>query len=144
MCPHCGSSSCFLLHPTDGQTRRTRTGGRSSRRVWKCRSCRRQFSALTATALHGTRVPLTVWVAVAAGWADTGVVPSPVELMRRHRVSRDTARRMSRLVRAASPIGAAGLAVLLTLDAASATELRDASAVRRAPRPQAGPSADYR
>jgi hypothetical protein len=94
--------------------------------------------------LHGTRVSLPIWVAVAAWWAESGAAPNPVELMRRYAVSRDTARRISRLLTAARRTGPAGLATLLALTGPEAVHLRDASAVRRSPRPLAGPSADYR
>jgi transposase-like protein len=144
VCPHCGLAECSLLNPADGRTRRTRTGARSARRVWKCGSCRRQFSALTGTALHGTRVRLPVWVAIATEWADTGAAPTPVELMRRYEVSRDTARRIARLLTAASQNGPPGIGTLLALNGPEALQVRDASAVRRSPRPQAGPTADYR
>jgi transposase-like protein len=34
----------------------------SERRVWRCHGCRKQFSVLTGTPLHGTKVPVRVWV----------------------------------------------------------------------------------
>jgi len=57
VCPHCGSidKHYYLTPREDGRTRKTRTGSRSERRVWKCRECGRQFSVLTGTMMHGTR-----------------------------------------------------------------------------------------
>ncbi len=36
----------------------------SQRRVWRCLSCRRQFSVLTGTIMHGTKIPVRTWVLV--------------------------------------------------------------------------------
>jgi len=68
-CPHCGSSDRppLFLKPQDGSTgRKTRTGSISQRRVWKCRDsgCRKQFSVLTNTPMHGTKIPVRTWVLV--------------------------------------------------------------------------------
>lgn len=57
-------SQALLPNPKDGSTRRTRTGSKSERRVWKCADCRKQFSALTGTIFHGTKVPVRTWIFV--------------------------------------------------------------------------------
>lgn len=64
VCPHCGSFSVGYLAPKNGSTRLTRTGADSARRVWQCREreCRRQFSVLTGTVLHGSKIPVRTWV----------------------------------------------------------------------------------
>lgn len=54
-CPHCGHNDARYIAPTNGVSRATRTGAQSQRRVWRCRACRRQFSVLTGTVMHGTR-----------------------------------------------------------------------------------------
>jgi transposase-like protein len=65
VCPHCGSvDKHYFLKPANGRSRKTRTGANSERRVWKCGACRKQFSVLTATIFHGTKVPLRVWLLV--------------------------------------------------------------------------------
>lgn len=65
VCPHCGSArKHYFLNPENGSTRRTRTGSRSQRRVWKCADCRKQFSVLTGTIFHGTKIPVRTWVFV--------------------------------------------------------------------------------
>lgn len=66
VCPHCLClGGHYFLKPKDGtETRRTRTGSRSERRVWKCRECRKQFSVLTGTIFHGTKIPLRKWIFV--------------------------------------------------------------------------------
>jgi len=66
VCPHCGAvDGHYYLKPRDGSTsRKTRTGAASQRRVWKCRSCRKQFSVLTGTIFHGSKVALRTWLFV--------------------------------------------------------------------------------
>jgi hypothetical protein len=48
----------------NGKSRATRTGSQSQRRVWKCGSCRKQFSVLTDTIMHGTKIAVRTWVLV--------------------------------------------------------------------------------
>lgn len=65
ICPHCGSvRKPYFLTPANGTSRKTRTGSVSERRVWKCADCRKQFSVLTGTIFHGTRIPVRKWVFV--------------------------------------------------------------------------------
>src|SRR5437899_11047804 len=64
VCPHCGVTEATYMEPANGVSRKTRTGAASQRRVWQCRTCRKQFSVLTGTVFHGTRVALRVWVLV--------------------------------------------------------------------------------
>ncbi|MGD0083943.1 MAG: IS1595 family transposase [Acidimicrobiales bacterium] len=67
-CPHCGTfnQATFLKPRKDeaGKARATRTGAMSQRRVWKCRHCLKQFSVLTGTIFHGSKVPVRIWVLV--------------------------------------------------------------------------------
>lgn len=65
VCPHCGSlAEHYFLKPANGTSRATRTGNRSHRRVWKCKDCRKQFSVLTGTIFHGTKIPVRTWIFV--------------------------------------------------------------------------------
>ena len=65
ICPHCGSvGEHYFLNPANGRSRKTRTGAASERRVWKCRDCREQFSVLTGTIFHGTKIPVRTWLFV--------------------------------------------------------------------------------
>lgn len=65
VCPHCGSVELhYFLKPRDGAARKTRTGAPTERRVWKCKTCRKQFSVITGTVFHGTKVPLHTWLMV--------------------------------------------------------------------------------
>ena len=63
-CPQCGAvGRCYYLAPKDGSTgRKTRTGSNSQRRVWKCGHCRKQFSVLTGTIFHGTKISIRTWL----------------------------------------------------------------------------------
>lgn len=66
VCPHCGNMDkhYFLTPKTGTNARKTRTGSMSERRLWKCAACRKQFSVLTGTVFHGTKVPLHTWLMV--------------------------------------------------------------------------------
>ena len=64
VCPHCGAADPYFLTPKNGTDRKTRTGSESQRRVWKCRACRKQFSVLTGTIFHGTKIPVRTWCMV--------------------------------------------------------------------------------
>jgi len=62
VCPHCGSvGEHYFLTPKNGSSRKTRTGAASERRVWKCSDCRKQFSVLTGTIFHGSKIPVRTW-----------------------------------------------------------------------------------
>src|SRR3954452_12747183 len=65
VCPHCGSvRKPYFLTPKNGESRKTRTGADSQRRVWKCAECRKQFSVLTGTIFHGSKIPVRIWIFV--------------------------------------------------------------------------------
>lgn len=65
VCPHCGViGDHYFLKPENGFSRATTRGAYSERRVWKCRDCRKQFSATTGTVFHGSKVPLRTWLFV--------------------------------------------------------------------------------
>ena len=63
-CPHCASTRAYFLNPANGVSRKTRTGAASERRVWKCAECRKQFSALTGTIFHGSKISVRIWLFV--------------------------------------------------------------------------------
>ncbi|MDQ1706490.1 MAG: hypothetical protein QOF18_2856, partial [Frankiaceae bacterium] len=64
-CPHCGViGGHYFLKPANGSTRKTRTGSVSERRVWKCGTCRKQFSVLTGTIFHGSKISVRTWCLV--------------------------------------------------------------------------------
>src|SRR3989475_11676721 len=53
-CPRCGDTDVYQV--TDRQT-----GERSTRFLWDCRGCRRQFTVRIGTILEDSRVPLRHW-----------------------------------------------------------------------------------
>lgn len=63
-CAHCDSTNVYLIGCANGVSRATRTGTMSERRVWKCRTCKRQFSVLTGAIMHGTKMPVRNWLLV--------------------------------------------------------------------------------
>lgn len=65
VCPHCQCQGVHIyIRPLNGTDRKTRTGSNSQRRVWKCRACRKQFSVLTGTIFHGSKIPVRTWIFV--------------------------------------------------------------------------------
>jgi transposase-like protein len=65
ICPHCGViGDHYYLKPANGYSRVTTRGTYSERRVWKCKDCRKQFSATTGTVFHGSKVPIRTWLFV--------------------------------------------------------------------------------
>lgn len=62
VCPRCGSDDVLYLQPRSDAPRTTRAGTKTYRRVWKCRSCKRQFSVLIGTIFEGTKIPLRKWL----------------------------------------------------------------------------------
>ena len=66
VCPHCGSvRQPYFLKPRNGGRKTTR-GKVSERRLWKCseKGCRKQFSVLTGTIMHGSHIPVRTWIFV--------------------------------------------------------------------------------
>lgn len=64
VCPHCGSiNDHYFIKPRNG-VRKTNRGTPTQRRLWKCKDCRKPFSVLTGTVMHGTHIPIRTWVFV--------------------------------------------------------------------------------
>ena len=79
VCAHCDSDEVSYLNPANGVSRKTRTGAASQRRVWQCRSCRKQFSVLTGTVMHGTKITVRKWVFVSSRWCRTRMALPPAK-----------------------------------------------------------------
>jgi transposase-like protein len=91
-CPHCGVVGPHAyLRPANGISRTTNRGRQSERRVWKCRACKRQFSVITGTVMHGTHVPIRTWILVAFEIASTHRELSDREVERRYGLSAKSA-----------------------------------------------------
>jgi transposase-like protein len=101
-CPHCGSvRTPYFLNPENGHSRKTRTGTKSQRRVWKCADCRKQFSVLTGTIFHGTKIPLRTWVLVIFEMAASRNGISAREIERKYGLTPKTAWYMLHRIREA-------------------------------------------
>lgn len=62
VCPHCANADKhYFLDPQSGY-RETSTGKCTYRRVWKCASCRKQFSVLVGSVFHGSKIPVSKWL----------------------------------------------------------------------------------
>ncbi len=96
VCPHCEHDKAYFLTPKGG-TRGTgmpKADGKrtqSVRRVWKCAKCRKQFSVLTNTIFHGTKVPLRTWLMVMVQMSSAKNGISAREIERMHGVTPETA-----------------------------------------------------
>jgi transposase-like protein len=92
ICPHCASEAEHrFLAPENGSSRRTRTGTLSQRRVWKCRDCKRQFSVITNTPFHGSKVPLRTWLFVLFEMCANKNGIAAREIARKYRLTNKTA-----------------------------------------------------
>ena len=96
VCAHCGHDKAYFLNPKNG-TRGTgvkKADGKrtqSVRRVWKCAKCRKQFSVLTGTIFHGTKVSLRTWLMVMVQMTSAKNGISAREVERMHGVTPETA-----------------------------------------------------
>ncbi len=64
VCPQSDGIGATYIRPLNGISRKTRTGAASQRRVWRCFSCNKQFSVITGTVFHGSKVALRLWILV--------------------------------------------------------------------------------
>jgi len=101
VCPHCGYKGANYIRPLNGKTRRTRTGAQSARRLWQCQSCRKQFSAMTGTIFHGSKVPLRTWLFVIFEMASSKNGMAAREIERKYGVAPKTAWFMAHRLREA-------------------------------------------
>jgi transposase-like protein len=114
VCPHCGSiNDHYFLAPKSAVGRKTRTGAISQRRVWKCREkgCRKQFSVMTGTIFHGSKVPLRIWLFVVFEMAANKNGLAAREVERKYGVSPKTAWFMTHRIREAMKVRAPGMLV---------------------------------
>jgi transposase-like protein len=92
VCPLCGSAGPhYFLKPANGVSRKTRTGKPSQRRVWKCRDCRKQFSVLTGTIFHRSKIPVRTWLLVVFEMCSSKNGVSAREVERKYELTAQTA-----------------------------------------------------
>lgn len=104
VCPECGTADgkFYFLAPKDGSTgRATRTGANTQRRVWKCGSCRKQFSVLTDTIFHGTKIAIRTWFFVLFEVAASKNSVSAWEISRKYSITNESAWHMMHRIREA-------------------------------------------
>src|SRR3954451_939240 len=103
VCPHCGESNRkpYFLKPANGSTRKTTRGTASERRVWKCASCRKQFSVLTGTIFHGSHVQVRTWLFVVFEMCASKNGVSAREIERKYDLTPKTAWHMLHRIREA-------------------------------------------
>src|SRR6185295_8718709 len=95
VCPHCASvRPHYFLTPRAGAGRASRRGKVTERRVWKCADCRRQFSALTGTVMHGSKIPVKTWLLVITEMCAAPGGVSARDVQRRHNLTPQTALHM--------------------------------------------------
>lgn len=103
VCPKCGSIGMFyFINPANGTSRKTRTGSMSQRRVWKCAACRRQFSVLTDTIFHGTKIPVRTWLLVIFEFCASKNSLSAHEVARKYGITNESAWHMLHRIREAT------------------------------------------
>jgi transposase-like protein len=56
VCPHCGATGAYKLQPKIDSKRPVRKG------VWKCKSCRKQFTVTVGTIFEDSHIPLYQWL----------------------------------------------------------------------------------
>jgi transposase-like protein len=97
VCSHCGHDKAYFLKPRNGVSRGTgkpnAEGKRTmtARRTWKCAKCRKQFSVLTGTIFHGTKIPLQTWLMVMVQMSSAKNGISGREVERMHSLTPETA-----------------------------------------------------
>jgi transposase-like protein len=101
-CPHCDTDrKPYFLTPKNGASRKTRTGSKSERRVWKCAGCRKQFSALTNTIFHGSKIPVRTWLFVVFEMCASKNGVSAREIERKYGIATKSAWYMTHRIREA-------------------------------------------
>jgi len=56
VCPHCGAIGAYKLQPKADSKKPVRQG------VWKCKSCRKQFTVRVSTIFEDSHIPLYQWL----------------------------------------------------------------------------------
>jgi transposase-like protein len=91
VCPHCGNDDrCYFINPRNGH-RTTSTGATTYRRLWKCAACRKPFSVLNDTVMHGSKIPLRVWIMVLFEMASNKNGVAAYEVSRRYGITNKSA-----------------------------------------------------
>jgi transposase-like protein len=100
ICPHCGNDKAYFLTPKNGVGRGSgKKRNLSVRRVWKCAKCRKQFSVLTGTVMHGSKISVRTWVFVLFEMCSSKNGVSAREIARKYEVTDEAAWFMTMRIR---------------------------------------------
>ena len=98
-CAHCDSTEhVVFFEPRDERGRRDARGHWSRRRVWKCYDCGAQFTVTVGTVMHGSHLPLWIWLDLARRVQSEDGLPTPRSLVSAYGISERTAYRLRDLV----------------------------------------------
>ena len=101
ICPHCGTIDKAHYVEPKTETRTTRTGSKTYRRIWWCAECRKEFSVLVGTIFEDSKIPLSKWLlAVHELSADKNGISS-CELARKLDITQKSAWHMAHRIRLA-------------------------------------------
>ena len=95
VCPHCSHKGAYPLAPQPQSKRPVRNG------VWKCKSCRKQFTVRVGTFFEGSHIPISKWVMAVSIICASRAGIGPRQLQRTLGLSYKSAWSMSRRVRRA-------------------------------------------
>jgi transposase-like protein len=101
ICPHCGSIDKSHYVEPKTETRQTRIGTKTFRRIWWCAECRKEFSVLVGTIFEDSKIPLRKWLqAVLELCGDKNGISS-CELARKLDITQKSAWHMAHRIRKA-------------------------------------------
>lgn len=104
VCPHCQSiDKHYFIQPNRPRT--TSSGAVTHRRLWKCSACRKPFSVLTGTVMHGTHISIRTWLMVMFDVASAKNGISSREIQRKYGVTPKTAWFLTHRIREAMQTG---------------------------------------
>jgi transposase-like protein len=95
VCPHCKYKGAYTLAPRPQSSRPVRNG------VWKCRSCRKQFTVRVGTFFEGSHISISKWVIAVSIICASRAGIGPRQLQRTLGLSYKSAWSMSHRIRRA-------------------------------------------
>lgn len=106
-CPHCESRDVGKLSVS---TTTTKAGNRTTRRVWNCKACKRQFTAKVKTIFEDSPLPLGTWLPAVWMVVNSKNGVSSCELARDLGITQRSAWHVAHRIRAAMHHGLFGMA----------------------------------
>ncbi len=106
-CPHCDSTNVGKLSVS---TSVTKAGNKTTRRVWNCKACRRQFTVKVKTIFEDSALPLSTWLPAVWMVVNSKNGVSSCELARDLGITQKSAWHLAHRVRTAMKDGVFNLA----------------------------------